>query len=299
MDESPHDGPESREHGPLKSFLGHLEDLRWVLVKILTAVSIAWMACFYLGPYILLFLQQPLKWSGIEDPSKFLRVFSPAEAFSIAFQLALYAGLIISAPLVIYFIASFVLPALTKREKHLVAPAFWLGSLFFLAGVFFCYFCVLSPALRISREFANWLHISVEFWTVESYISFVTKFMIGMGIAFELPLVILTLVRFGILDYAKLSKARSYVIVLNFILGAVLTTPEVFDAFKQSVQLIPEVLECHMVAGGFDYLVKARVKDMAAYREFLGKTLLQKGVRETHTYAVMEEVKNTTKLPIR
>ena len=77
------------------------------------------------------------------------------------------------------------------------------------------------------------------------------------------------------------------------------TTPEVFDAFKQSVQVIPEVLECHMVAGGFDYLVKARVKDMAAYREFLGKTLLQKGVRETHTYAVMEEVKNTTKLPIK
>ena len=61
----------------------------------------------------------------------------------------------------------------------------------------------------------------------------------------------------------------------------------------------PDVLECHMVAGGFDYLVKARVKDMAAYREFLGKTLLQKGVRETHTYAVMEEVKNTSKLPIK
>src|SRR5471030_2917793 len=77
------------------------------------------------------------------------------------------------------------------------------------------------------------------------------------------------------------------------------TTPEVFDAFKHSVQVIPEVLECHMVAGGFDYLIKARVKDMAAYREFLGKTLLQKGVRETHTYAVMEEVKNTTKLPIK
>ncbi len=78
------------------------------------------------------------------------------------------------------------------------------------------------------------------------------------------------------------------------------TTPEVFEAFKRSVQVIPEVLECHMVAGGFDYLVKARVKDMSAYREFLGKSLLQlKGVRETHTYAVMEEVKNTTKLPIR
>ncbi|HTN64701.1 MAG TPA: Lrp/AsnC ligand binding domain-containing protein [Burkholderiaceae bacterium] len=78
------------------------------------------------------------------------------------------------------------------------------------------------------------------------------------------------------------------------------TTPEVFDAFKRSVQTIPEIQECHLVAGGFDYLVKARVKDMNAYREFLGKSLLQlKGVRETHTYAVMEEVKSTTKLVIR
>lgn len=78
------------------------------------------------------------------------------------------------------------------------------------------------------------------------------------------------------------------------------TTPDVFDAFRRSIQAIPEVLECHMVAGGFDYLVKARVKDMNAYREFLGKSLLQlQGVRETHTYAVMEEVKNTTKLPVR
>lgn len=78
------------------------------------------------------------------------------------------------------------------------------------------------------------------------------------------------------------------------------TTPEVFDAFKRSVQTIPEILECHLVAGGFDYLVKARVKDMNAYREFLGRSLLQlKGVRETHTYAVMDEVKSTTRLVIR
>ena len=77
------------------------------------------------------------------------------------------------------------------------------------------------------------------------------------------------------------------------------TTGEVFEDFAKAVRRAPEILECHMVAGGFDYLVKARVKDMAAYREFLGKTLLQKGVRETHTYAVMEEVKNTTKLPIK
>ena len=78
------------------------------------------------------------------------------------------------------------------------------------------------------------------------------------------------------------------------------TTADVFEAFNKSVQSIPEIMECHMVAGGFDYLVKSRVKDMNAYREFLGKSLLQlKGVRETHTYAVMEEVKNTIRLQIK
>ena len=78
------------------------------------------------------------------------------------------------------------------------------------------------------------------------------------------------------------------------------TTPHVFDAFKAAVQVRPEIMECHMVAGGFDYLLKTRMADMAAYRDFAGTVLWQlPGVRETRTYAVMEEVKNTTQLPIK
>jgi Lrp/AsnC family transcriptional regulator, leucine-responsive regulatory protein len=77
------------------------------------------------------------------------------------------------------------------------------------------------------------------------------------------------------------------------------TTPDVFNAFKAAVQVRPEILECHMVAGGFDYLIKTRVADMAAYRELVGSVIWTlPGVRETHTYAVMEEVKNTTALPL-
>jgi Lrp/AsnC family leucine-responsive transcriptional regulator len=73
------------------------------------------------------------------------------------------------------------------------------------------------------------------------------------------------------------------------------TTPNVFDAFKAAVQVRPDIMECHMVAGGFDYLLKTRMADMTAYREFAGTVLWQlPGVRETRTYAVMEEVKNTT-----
>ncbi len=75
------------------------------------------------------------------------------------------------------------------------------------------------------------------------------------------------------------------------------TTPNVFDAFKAAVQVRPEIMECHMVAGGFDYLLKTRMADMLAYREFAGTVLWQlPGVRETRTYAVMEEVKNSTRL---
>lgn len=77
------------------------------------------------------------------------------------------------------------------------------------------------------------------------------------------------------------------------------TTAAVFDRFSSEVQRVPEILECHMVAGGFDYLVKARVADMAAYRRFLGEVMVDlPGVRETRTYAVMEEVKSGAPLPV-
>ncbi|HYW57126.1 MAG TPA: Lrp/AsnC ligand binding domain-containing protein [Polaromonas sp.] len=77
------------------------------------------------------------------------------------------------------------------------------------------------------------------------------------------------------------------------------TTANVFDAFKAAVQVYPEIMECHMVAGGFDYLLKTRMADMAAYRNFAGTVLWQlPGVRETRTYAVMEEVKSTTRLAL-
>lgn len=77
------------------------------------------------------------------------------------------------------------------------------------------------------------------------------------------------------------------------------TTPNVFEAFKAAVQVHDEIMECHMVAGGFDYLLKTRMADMEAYRDFAGRVLWElPGVRETRTYAVMEEVKNSSQLAI-
>ena len=99
----------------------------------------------------------------------------------------------------------------------------------------------------------------------------------------------------AILDPAKVG--RSVLIFVEVVLDR--TTPEVFESFAIAARKAPDVLECHMVAGGFDYLIKARVADMAEYRKFLGEVLVQiPGVRETRTYAVLEEVKSSTRLPI-
>ncbi len=99
---------------------------------------------------------------------------------------------------------------------------------------------------------------------------------------------------------ARLSPARLGREMLVFVeVKLDRTTPDVFEAFAEAVRRSDDVMECHMVAGGFDYLVKARVHGMAAYRAFLSDVILPlPGVRETHTYAVMEEVKSTSYLPV-
>ena len=97
------------------------------------------------------------------------------------------------------------------------------------------------------------------------------------------------------LDPDKLG--RGLVVFVEVLLDR--TTQNVFDAFKAAVQVHDEIMECHLVAGGFDYLLKTRMADMAAYRAFAGRVLWQlPGVRETRTYAVMEEVKSSNALPL-
>lgn len=99
----------------------------------------------------------------------------------------------------------------------------------------------------------------------------------------------------ALLDPEKLDQAL--MIFIEVLLDR--TTDDVFTAFSEHVRSVPQVMECHMVAGGFDYLLKIRVSDMAAYRSFLGNILTtMPGVRETRTYAVLEEVKLTTKLDV-
>jgi len=97
------------------------------------------------------------------------------------------------------------------------------GSVLFFLGVAFCYFVLAGVALIATVEFSRWLGFGADEWRAEEYVTFMFRFMLGMGIGFELPVVILTLVKVGLLDYKSLARFRSYAIIGNLVIAAVAT----------------------------------------------------------------------------
>lgn len=172
-----------------------------------------------------------------------LNTLSPAGGFFVAFQVAIYGGIALSSPLLLYFIAQFVFPALKWNERKYIYRGIGFALPLFLCGATFCYFVLLPVALAASQMYSNWLGFSANIWQAEEYISFVSKFILGMGLGFEMPVVILVLVKIGIVDYRMLAKGRRYMIVVNLILGALLTTPEVLTQILMAfpLQLLYEI----------------------------------------------------------
>jgi sec-independent protein translocase protein TatC len=296
--------PNEAEGGPVKTFLEHLEDLRWVLIKSLVALGVAVLLCLLAGNYVVQIIKWPLTHASISYPgtnqivvvsfgtnrlgafqltagqqkalnlgtNRFVSVqveplvigtnqvlgwrassdpaaiagaqrlkidlinLGPAGGFVVAFQVAIYGGTVLASPFIFYFVATFVFPALKLRERKYIYRGLAFGGGLFLLGVAFCYFALMPVALTAAQKYSYWLGFGAFQWRAEDYISFVCRFLLGMGLGFELPVVILTLVKIGILDYRLLSKARRYVIVINLILGAVLTTPE---PITQLVMFVP------------------------------------------------------------
>lgn len=166
-----------------------------------------------------------------------LKNYGPLSAFIVALKIALYGGLVVSAPFVIFFIGQFVLPALKVKEKKFVYRVAGYGSLLFVLGVAFCYLVIMQVALMASVQFSQWMGFGADEWRAEEYVSFVCKFMLGMGLSFQLPLVILTLVKIGLVDADMLAHYRSYFIVGNLTLSAVITPSG--DPFTMVLMALP------------------------------------------------------------
>ena len=325
------DDQEEEEGGPVKSFLEHLEDLRWVLIKSGAAAGVAMLACLLGGNYVVSVLERPLTkapalhatraqtikvilgtnqlsilhlttndplaslvgtnrsvrlelvpslqgtnqvlaWRAQPDPDtpsqRGLSVqivnLSPAGSFIVATKVAFYGGLVVASPFIFYYLAHFVFPALKLREKKYIYRGLAFGGGLFALGVCFCYFILLPIALTASVQYAEWLGFTANQWRAEDYVGFVCKFMLGMGIGFELPVVVLTLVKIGVLNYRMLASGRRYVIVISAVLGAVLTTPEVITQILMAVPLYGLYEICIWIAWYWERQDKKREAAAAA-----------------------------------
>jgi sec-independent protein translocase protein TatC len=182
-----------------------------------------------------------------------LHNLGPAEGFFVAFHVAFYGALVLASPFWIYYLGGFLLPALHVRERKAIFSWLGWGLVLFLLGVLTCYFVLLPVALRASVEYSNMLGFDAYDWRADDYISFVTHFIFGMGLGFQFPIVVLFLVKLGVLTHHDLAKYRRHVCVLSFILGAVLTTPEVITQVAMAIPLYLLYEGCIWIAWYWDW----------------------------------------------
>lgn len=209
-----------------KPFLQHLEEFRWMLVKMAVVLIASMIGSFCFRHELVHIVQRPLYQVDTTLVSR-LQTLGVADSITISFQLAFYAGLIVSFPLLLLFLAQFIVPALTRKEKKFVFPAIAIGFGLFLTGVCFSYFWILPQTLSFFFHDAKSLDWTPT-WTVREYFSFVTQMTLALGLAFELPVAVLALVAMGLLSYELLSRTRPYAYVLVLVLAAVIApTPDI------------------------------------------------------------------------
>ena len=213
--------------GDQKAFLDHIEDLRLVLMRMAIALGAAMILSFVFRTELAAIIQRPLI---AVDPSRAanLQSLGVPDSMMISLEISLYAGLIISFPFLLFFLGQFVLPGLTPKERKMMLPGATAGFGLFLGGVLFAYFWVLPMTLEFFFEDAksmNWQPM----WTVREYYSFTTQFIIAFGLAFELPVAILLLVKLELLTVQQLRQGRSFALVIIFVLAAIITpTQDIF-----------------------------------------------------------------------
>jgi|SRR5262249_40342132 len=224
--------PESETSKP---FLEHLEDLRWTVVKMAMTLVVAMIFCFFFRSLLVRVMQAPLH--DVNPQVGALKALGITDSLVISFHLAFYAGIVVSFPLLLYFLAEFVLPALTAVEKRFLFPAIAGSFALFLVGVVLGYFWLLPKTILFffrDTQSLGW----TPTWTVQQYYSFVTKFILGLGLAFELPVVVLALVYFGLITYKFMARTRPYAIVLIFILGAIIApTPDLLTLVAMALPM--------------------------------------------------------------
>jgi len=218
-----------------ETFISHLVELRDRLVKASIGIAIACAALFiWPGPSEVYDLLAAPMIASLPPGAKMIAtgVVSP---FLVPMKVTLLLAFILALPWVFYQLWAFVAPGLYAHEKRLVLPLVISSSLLFIGGVAFCYFFVFGRVFHFIGEFAP-TSIAVT-PDIENYLDFVMSMCLAFGAAFEVPVVVIILVRMGIVSIEKLRSIRSYVIVGAFVIAAIVTPPDVVSQLALAIPM--------------------------------------------------------------
>ena len=218
-----------------ESFISHLVELRQRLVRAVGAVLALFVVLFlYPGSGAIYdYLALPLM-NALPEGAKMIAtgVITP---FMVPVKVTALVGFMIALPYVLYQAWAFVAPGLYEHEKKLALPLIVASSVLFFAGVAFCYFFVFGKVFAFIHDFAPKSITPAP--DIEAYFSFVITMFLAFGVTFEIPIVVIVLVRMGFVTVEKLRDARPYVIVAAFVIAAVVTPPDVLSQFMLAVPM--------------------------------------------------------------
>ncbi len=227
--------------GKPMDFLGHLEELRWTLIKCAVVFGIFVTVLAYNLDRASEILDAPLLKVQGEFPKlkNDLVTNSPMSVFSVIIDICLMGGVILSLPFWLFFLGQFVAPALTKKEMKVIVPTGLAALVLFTGGAAFGYFLLTPSTIRVAFELNQLLGYTVM-WTADKYYSLLLWMTLGMGAAFEFPLLVVLAVYMGLIEVATLRKYRRHAIVVIFVIAAIITpTP---DPLNQCLFALPLIV---------------------------------------------------------
>lgn len=275
-----------------KPFLEHLDDLRTMLVRMAVTLVASTIVSFTFYKQLFNILLYPMVLSGfapdIEAARKLLINIDIAGPFMMAVNVSLIAAVIASFPLLLIFLLQFILPGLKPNEKKLLFPAIGIGTGLFLGGCTFAYWQVLPRALVFFSEFAASVG-ATQTWSLDNYVTFTTRFILVFGIAFELPIIVMALVKLDFLNFKIMKNTWRHALIAITLFAAVITpTPDVLTLMLMSGPLYVLYAICVVLA----YFMEK--KDRAEYPEYYAQ--LEKDEKELDT-AVKDDWDNESYNP--
>jgi len=208
----------------------HLLELKDRFIVVALVVAFFFGCCFYFIDFLLLWLEDPLPRQYSE-----LTFITPTEPFFTAMKVSLMGSLFLSMPVILYHIWGFIAPGLKISEKKITTMFVGFGTFFFLFGGVFCYFLVLPLGLKFLLNYgANWWKMQV---TIGFYFTFVVKLMLAFAFAFQTPLLMVLLTKFGVASTVKMRLYRKWAFMGTFALAAVLTPPDIITQVLLAVPL--------------------------------------------------------------